>query len=793
MVRPLIVYTGALVAAAAALVWLATYTWRLASVAGARYFSVSMAAVAAWSLASVATHLSSSLGAKLFWTNLQYVGIALVPATWLLFALAYTGRGSFVTPRLLALLTVHPVLLQVFVWANPYHLFRTRVWLDTTGAIPTMGNDLGPAFWVHTVYSYCILGLVAYLLIRAHWSTARIYRRQGLALMIAISVPWMANVATIVGATSLSHLDLTPFAFAISGVVVTWGLLRHGLLDLVPVARSIVIRSLSSGIVVLDHHDRVVDLNPAAEEILGVKREKVAGKVFGEVLPHYSYLMTRHRDIHETRDEMVVGEGDNRKVYDLRISALHDIRKRVVGHLLSLQDISERKESQTTLSRYAERLRILHEIDQAILAAQSPQKIAAAALEQIHHLLPTQRMSVVAFSGANQVRLLAIRAPGRLSRGRTPWEEAVASGHFALREVVCVNQVTDGESGDWLSRRLYHEGVRAYLVVPLVVQQTMVGTLNLESATSNAFTAEHIDVASQIATSLAVALENARLYAAAQQEISERKLAETALRASEASLRQKAEDLAARNAELDAFAHTVAHDLKTPLSLLTGYTSFIAAGEVADSPDQLDWCIRAIGQSARKMHNIIDELLLLSSVRKMDEVALQPLDMGEIVSDVLIRLTDITDQEHAKIDVPKVWPIAWGYAPWIEEVWANYISNALKYGGIPPQIEVGATILDAGEPGDVTFAAGSVGAGNRVERIQFWVKDNGGGLTEDQQARLFIPFERLDQARAKGYGLGLSIVQRIMEKLNGSAGVASSGIDGEGSTFDFILPRAELP
>ncbi len=94
MVRSLVVYTGALVAAAAVLTWLAIYTWRRASVAGARFFSVSMAAVAGWSLASVATHLSSSLGAKLFWTNLQYVGIALVPATWLLFALAYTGRGG---------------------------------------------------------------------------------------------------------------------------------------------------------------------------------------------------------------------------------------------------------------------------------------------------------------------------------------------------------------------------------------------------------------------------------------------------------------------------------------------------------------------------------------------------------------------------------------------------------------------------------------------------------------------------------------------------------------------------
>ncbi|MBN1249852.1 MAG: HAMP domain-containing histidine kinase, partial [Anaerolineae bacterium] len=263
--------------------------------------------------------------------------------------------------------------------------------------------------------------------------------------------------------------------------------------------------------------------------------------------------------------------------------------------------------------------------------------------------------------------------------------------------------------------------------------------------------------------------------------LAERKIAEEALRQSEVTLRQKAEDLAARNAELDAFAHTVAHDLKTPLSLLTGYTSFMAAGEVNDDPAQLDWCVRAIGQSARKMHNIIDELLLLSSVRKVGEVALQPLDMGEIVSDVLIRLSDLIDQEHAEVATPMAWPIAWGYAQWIEEVWANYISNALKYGGAPPRIEVGATLLDAEAPTDGPVS------------IRFWVRDNGDGLTDEQQARLFIPFERLDQARAKGYGLGLSIVQRIMEKLGGAAGVESPGVPGQGSTFYFDLPQADLP
>ncbi len=313
------------------------------------------------------------------------------------------------------------------------------------------------------------------------------------------------------------------------------------------------------------------------------------------------------------------------------------------------------------------------------------------------------------------------------------------------------------------------------------MQKRLIGALTFDSTMEGAFSSEHIDVATQVATSLAVGLENARLLAAVQSELAERTQAEEALRQSEASLRQKAEDLSARNAELDAFAHTVAHDLKTPLSLLTGYTSFIAAGEVADDPAQMDWCVRAIGQSARKMHNIIDELLLLASVRKVEDVSRQPLDMGMIVSDVLIRLSDLVDQEHAEVVVPKAWPIAWGNAQWIEEVWANYISNALKYGGTPPRIEIGATVLHDDPPG------GSAGM------IRFWVRDNGDGLTEEQQARLFIPFERLDQARAKGYGLGLSIVQRIMEKLGGTAGVESAAVLGEGSTFYFVLPQADLP
>jgi len=119
--------------------------------------------------------------------------------------------------------------------------------------------------------------------------------------------------------------------------------------------------------------------------------------------------------------------------------------------------------------------------------------------------------------------------------------------------------------------------------------------------------------------------------------------------------------------------------------------------------------------------------------------------------------------------VPDEWPLAVGYGPWIEEVWANYINNAIKYGGEPPCVRLGATAQPDGT-------------------IRFWVSDNGAGLSEEEQARLFTPFTRLDQVRARGYGLGLSIVRRIMDRLGGEVGVESR--DGEGSVFSFVLPAA---
>ncbi len=241
-------------------------------------------------------------------------------------------------------------------------------------------------------------------------------------------------------------------------------------------------------------------------------------------------------------------------------------------------------------------------------------------------------------------------------------------------------------------------------------------------------------------------------------------------------LRQLNAELQAHNEELDTFDHTVAHDLKNPLSRIVGFAELLEESYSELPEQELRRCLRTIAKNGRKMGSIINELLLLAGVRKAEEIIPEPLDMASIVDEALERLTNLIETHQAQITLPESWPVALGHGPWIEEVWDNYISNAIKYGGRPPRVELGSDML-AGNPG------------SPPTRIRFWVRDNGPGLTAEDRARLFSPFVQLSPARAQGHGLGLSIARRIVEKLGGQCAVESQM--GQGSVFSFTL-RASI-
>jgi two-component system sensor histidine kinase/response regulator len=244
------------------------------------------------------------------------------------------------------------------------------------------------------------------------------------------------------------------------------------------------------------------------------------------------------------------------------------------------------------------------------------------------------------------------------------------------------------------------------------------------------------------------------------------------------ALRRLNTNLHDRNEELDAYGHTVAHDLQSPLALIISFAEALAENDDIMSHEALCNHLREIAQSGRKMNDIIDELLLLASVRKIDDIELEPLDMGRIVTEAQRRLTSMIAERQAKITRPERWPAALGYRSWIEQVWVNYLSNAIKYGGRPPHVELGFDPYPASDHYPITT--------DHRPLIRFWVRDDGVGLTPEEQGRLFAPFTRLDQVRAKGNGLGLSIVRRIVEKLGGEVGAESEV--GAGSTFWFTLP-----
>ncbi len=223
-------------------------------------------------------------------------------------------------------------------------------------------------------------------------------------------------------------------------------------------------------------------------------------------------------------------------------------------------------------------------------------------------------------------------------------------------------------------------------------------------------------------------------------------------------------ELHSRNEDLDTFSHTTAHDLKNPLGLIVGYAELLT--EEVQFSEKAQRFLKIIIRTGYKMDNIIEELLQLASVQKTDVVS-RPLDMARIITEAQQRLLYMIEEHQAKIVLPDKWPMTLGHGAWVEEVWVNYLSNGIKYGGKPPQLQCGALEEANG-------------------MVRFFVRDNGPGLTPSEQAQLFKPFICLSQVRPKGHGLGLSIVQRIVEKLGGQVGIESEL--GNGSTFSFTLP-----
>ncbi len=557
---------------AAVSVLVTLWVWRRRRTPSAGYLAASTLAVTLWSVGYLIELNQTTVAGLCFWNQVQYLFIQVTMFTWIAFVIQYTGNGRWLTPGRLILGAVIPALTVVFAWTNDLHgLVWQEIVLNVAGAVPSTLSVRGPWYWVAVGYSYLLILLGTFLLVRALVRSPELYRRQAGTLLIGLLAPWLANILHVVDMEPIPGLELTPLAFTLTNIAFAWNLFRNRLLDIMPVARAAIIERMRDAVIVLDAYNRVVDLNPAAQALLDRTDFDSIGQHVDELLHGWPELAAYCCQGTDVQVEIGRNAGQDRQTFDLRLYSLSERRWRPSGVLIVLRDMTEQ----------------------------------ARATEQ--------------------------------------------------RE--------------------------------LLIQ------------------------------------------------------------------------------ELDAFAHTVAHDLKTPLTSIIAYSDLLSSRQERLEPERMSQYLDTIVQIGFKMNNIIAELLLLASVRNQDQVEIGPLDMQKIVKGARQRLSALIDQSGAEIVEAEAWPVALGYAAWIEEVWANYLSNAIKYGGQPPHVELGATFED--------------------EYVRFWVRDNGPGIAAGEQSRLFAQFTRLDQVRAEGYGLGLSIVRRIIDRLGGQVGVESQV--GQGSTFWFML------
>jgi signal transduction histidine kinase len=574
----------------AALVAVATIfiLWKYRKSPEVKYLILVEVFAAVWATANGIEYTVYTLNSKIIWTQISYLGIAFLPVSYYLFTAAFSQKLNVLTPRNISLLLVVPFVTLVLVFTNHlHHLVWTSIAFDPE--INMVYYYHGVWFWFFWVYSILLILMGVFNLVQSIYKFTAYYKSQVSTLLIATFIPLTGNLMYVTGLNPVPGFDWTPVLFIFTGLIVTFGVIKYRIFDLVPFARNKLIETMDDGVLVVNSEGFIEDCNSAVHTIFKLQQKSIIREPFTKVFSNYKNFVTALEKGGSGQNDLEVNLYGTDKYYQVRVSPVFNRNNKISGHFIQIHDISSMKLGEVELKETNQKLR--------------------AEIEK---------------------------------RG---------------------------------------------------------------------------------------------------------KLIE----------------------DLDAFSHTVAHDLKNSLGSIFSSTEILDDSVENSDPEQMKEIIGLVRNSAEKAMHITQELLILATVSHT-EIELKPLNMKSIFNEAQKRLHQDITASGAKIKQPGAWPQAMGHAPWIEEVWTNYLSNAIKYGGTPPEIEAGADMPEN-------------------DHVRFWIKDNGKGLTKDQQSKLFRKYARLDPGKADGYGLGLSIVKRIVGKLGGKIGVESNGVNGQGSLFYFILPQ----
>ncbi|MBP7690377.1 MAG: diguanylate cyclase [Anaerolineales bacterium] len=345
-------YTLALLGAAAIAAWVARISWQRHPAPAARPLAVFLLGNLVWVFTYALYWLLLPAPGAEMWLNATYLGAVISPTAMLVTTLHFTGRGAWLTRRRLGWLLVEPILTLAVMWTDPWHH-----WFFA--GPPPVGAYFsgGLFFWANVVYTYGLVLTVIGLLAQAAISLAPAYRRQAGLLLLGVSVPVFSNLIGFLPFKPWPNLDLTPFAFIITGLVFAAALFRQRLLDLVPIARDVVVERLQDGVLVLDDQDRLADFNRSAQTMLALSHAHL-GHSAAARLTGWPSLLERLRQTPDTREEITL-PGTPQRYVDASLTALPTRLGRPAGAVLVLRDVTERHQATERLQQQLAEIRAL--------------------------------------------------------------------------------------------------------------------------------------------------------------------------------------------------------------------------------------------------------------------------------------------------------------------------------------------------------------------------------------------------------------------------------------------------
>ena len=343
----------------------ASIIWRRRSSRGGWLLFLLFVAVSEWALANGLEAAATAQETKIFWSKVGYFGAQISPVLIFLFALRYTGKNQRLSPVTIGLLFIIPALIIFLAATNESH---GLIWISFSPG-PAGSNSLiyhhGPAFWLGIAYIFSMVAFATTFFIISAVKSQKIFRLQNLIILIATLLPWIGSLMYFLEISPFPGLDTVSVSFFFTGLLLLFGISKGNLMEVIPVANDLIMENIDEGILVVDDKYRIIDLNPAAEELLSLKFNQVFGKNIQSDANLWKSVEKYFPPDKNCRFEI---ESPRRKDSWLAvsISPLLDRQKTFLGWAVVLEVITHRKttekELQITHQKLERRLKDIHEL-----------------------------------------------------------------------------------------------------------------------------------------------------------------------------------------------------------------------------------------------------------------------------------------------------------------------------------------------------------------------------------------------------------------------------------------------